>query len=483
MFAFVIYDTRAQTLFMARDRVGIKPLYYHDAGDALYFASEIKALRAAELLPPAVNDQALFDYLVFNRTDIYDETFLNGVKRIPKGCCAVYDQAGLQIRRWWSPDDFRHTPVHTHLKDINAHLDELMVSAVDLRMRSDVPVGSCLSGGLDSSILVGILFQKYGVPEGYPTFTAAFGDHPIDETGYIDALNRRYPFHNARTRPTAASARRNLSRFVYANDEPTTNPSFYSQYEVMRLARDQGVKVLLDGQGGDESFAGYQYFHGFNLYGLLRQKRMGIFGRELILSILRRQHISAYQTLAFQVLPDTVRKQLLLASVPYIEAEWFYHHIERSRIYRDFFDAQDLNHSLVRHFQYKLEHLLRMEDRNSMAFSIEARVPYLDYRLVEYALGLPGDLKVHNGEAKYLQKQALGKYTVSEILNRRDKIGFGTPGDEWMQTAAWQDLTRQCFAEVKAAFPGVFKPRKSLPHKGFERWKINNLGVWKHLFL
>ncbi len=183
------------------------------------------------------------------------------------------------------------------------------------------------------------------------------------------------------------------------------------------------------------------------------------------------------------MLPDGLRKQLLLASVPYIEPDFFYQHIDRSRIYREFFDVQGLNHSLVRHFQYKLEHLLRMEDRNSMAFSLEARVPYLDYRLIEYVLGLPEEFKVRKGETKYLQKRALGKYTVPEILNRRDKIGFGTPGDEWMQTPAWKALTRQCYSDVKAAFPGVFRPQRRLPHKGFDRWKINNLAVWKHLFL
>jgi len=210
---------------------------------------------------------------------------------------------------------------------------------------------------------------------------------------------------------------------------------------------------------------------------------MGPFGQELVNSILRRQDKSAYQTLAFQLLPDGLRKKLLLASVPYISPDFFYQHIDHSRIYQEFFDVQGLNHSLVRHFQYKLEHLLRMEDRNSMAFSLEARVPYLDYRIIEYVLGLPETLKIREGEAKYLQKRALGKYTIPEILNRRDKIGFGTPGDEWMQTPAWKDLTRISYSDLKAAFPDVFKPQRRLPHKGFDRWKINNLAVWKHLFL
>ena len=483
MFAFVIYDTQKQTLFMARDRVGIKPLYYYAAEGSFYFASEIKALRLVLKQPPEVNYQTLFDYLVFNRTDIYDETFLKQVKRIPKGCYAIYDQGALKIERWWDPDVFRHRCQDSQPDKISEKLDELLISAVTLRMRSDVPVGSCLSGGLDSSILVGILFDKYNVAPDYPTFTASFKGHPIDETRYVDQLNRRFPFRNMRTFPTAQTARRQFARFVYFNDEPTTSPSYYSQFEVMRLARENGVTVLLDGQGGDENFAGYQYFHGFNLYGLLRQKQIGCFARELAGIINRGQDISAYQTFLFQILPGPLRKQLLLAAVPYIESDFFDQFIDRSRIYSEFFDAQGLNHSLVRHFQYKLEHLLRMEDRNSMAFSLEARVPYLDFRIIEYVLGLPADLKVRDGETKLLQKNTLGKYTVPEIINRRDKIGFGTPGDEWMQTRNWQTLTRQSYSELRTAFPGVFKPPDHLPSKGVDRWKINNLAVWKNLFL
>ncbi|GAI77322.1 unnamed protein product, partial [marine sediment metagenome] len=195
----------------------------------------------------------------------------------------------------------------------------------------------------------------------------------------------------------------------------------------------------LDGQGGDENFAGYQYFHGFNLYGLLKQKKALRFGSELLKSLLRRQDKSAYQTLLFQVLPGSIRERLLLRTAPYLHPDFFYEYINGSRIYNEFFDADGLNQSLVRHFQYKLEHLLRMEDRNSMAFSLEARVPYLDYRLIEYLLGVSQDLKIRDGETKYLQKKVLGKYTTTEILNRKDKIGFGTPGDEWMLSEAWQD--------------------------------------------
>lgn len=483
MFAFAIYDSEQQTLFLARDRLGIKPLYYSMIDSTLYFASEIKALSAVPLLRSSVNYQSLFDYLVFNRTDIFDETFLNEIKRIPKGHYGTFDTNGLRLTQWWNPENYLHNSSEDNEEEISNIIQDILVSAVQLRMRSDVPVGSCLSGGLDSTILIGILFTHYEVNEVYPTFTASFPGHPIDETRYIDKLNRKYPFRNFRTFPTAEKARNRLRDFVYANDEPTTNSSFYSQYEVMRRARECGVTVLLDGQGGDENFAGYQYFHGFNLYGFLRKKKVLEFGSELLKSLIRKQDRSAYQTLLFQILPDSTRKKLLLTTVPYLHPYFFHEYVKSSRIYNEFFDVDGLNQSLARHFQYKLEHLLRMEDRNSMAFSLEARVPYLDYRLVEYLLAVSEHLKIRNGETKYLQRKALGRYTTPEILSRKDKVGFGTPGNEWMLNESWQNLTDESYNDLTETFPEVFKKNTRLPEKGFDRWKINQLSTWKNIFL
>jgi asparagine synthase (glutamine-hydrolysing) len=449
----------------------------------LYFASEIKALCAIPGLELSLNYQSLFDYLVFNRTDIFDETFISQVKRIPNGYYSTYDADGLKLSQWWNPEYYLQKQQVYDVNQIQSKIQEILISAVRLRMRSDVPVGSCLSGGLDSSILMGILFDHNDISENYQTFTAAFPGHVIDETCYIDTLNRKYPFKNIRTYPTARIAFDKQREFVYTNDEPTTSQSFFSQYEVMKLARDNGVTVLLDGQGGDECFAGYQYFHGFNMYGLLKEKDILHFGMEFLKSLFRKQDKSAFQTLLFQVLPDSLKQSFLLKTVPYLTRDFFYAHIEYSRIYNEFFDADNLNQSLVRHFQYKLEHLLRMEDRNSMAFSLEARVPYLDYRLIEYVLSIPGRLKIHNGETKYLQKLSLGKYTTQEILSRTDKIGFGTPGEEWMLTDDWQKITEDNYSGLCREFQGVFKKNVRLPATGFSKWKINQLAVWKDLFI
>jgi len=485
MFAFALYDRQNRSLFLARDRFGIKPLYYMMRDSTLYFSSEIKALHAVASKKFSLNYQALFDYLVFNRTDIYDETFFNEVKRLPKGSFGIFDIEGLKIEGWWTPERFKRvTDYRMALPEVCATIDEILTSSVTLRLRSDVPVGSCLSGGLDSSILTGILFARNKVADSYATFTASFPDYPVDETKYVTLLNGRYNFRNYQVTPTSEGARAHLKDFVYTNDEPTTGPSFYSQYEVMRLAKDNNVVVLLDGQGGDESFAGYQYFHGFYLSGLLGEKRFASFITEFFRILARQQDKTAYQTLLFQAMRGSVRKKVLFKTAPYIKSDFFCHHINNSRIFNEFFDARDLHTSLIRHFQYKLEHLLRIEDRNSMAFSLETRLPYLDYRLVEYILSISDDYKIKNGETKYLQKEALGKYTIPEILNRRDKIGFGTPSREWMGTPRWNARTEDSARYCEETFSNIFEKRflKQVPNNEYNYWKINQLAVWHQMF-
>lgn len=482
MFAFAVYDSKNGSLFLARDRIGIKPLYYIIHGSDLHFASEMKALLTLPSLNFSLHLQSLFDYLVFNRTDIVDETFFNEIQRLPKGCFAIYDKSGIQITRWWDPEHFLGGTSDDAPSCALETIRDLLISSTQLRMRSDVRVGSCLSGGLDSSILIGLLYSHHNLEQAYPSFTASFPGHPVDETRYVEALNKKYPFTNLKTYPTARKAFDNLWDFVYTNDEPTTNPSFYSQYEVMRLAKENGVTVLIDGQGGDENFAGYQYFHGFYWNGLFLQKRLLQLGTEIFKSLLRKQDSSAYKTFLFQILPDSQRKRFLLRTVPYLNPDFFYGHISSSVVYNEFFRNDSLNSSLLRHFQYKLEHLLRMEDRNSMAFSLEARVPYLDHRLVEYTLGLSEDMKIKNGETKYLQKIALSQYTVQEILDRKDKIGFGTPGKDWMHTKRWENRTKENYFRLSEKYPDIFQKTASLPQSAFDRWKINQLGTWMEIF-
>lgn len=479
MFAFTVYDRQTRSLFLARDRVGVKPLYYATVGGVFYFASETKALRRIPGIDRALNYSALFDYLCFNRTDVSDETFHLSIRKVPKGHYAVIDGNGLRITKWWDPSDYvRNDEQIVSEKEILERIEEIFVSAVKLRMRSDVPVGSCLSGGLDSSIILGIIQQHKLARDNYKTFTVSYPGSPVDESQYIEELSRRYSFPNFKTFPNEKTAADNFEKFSYYMDEPCSSPTFYSQYEVMRLARQHGITVLLDGQGGDEVFAGYQYFHGFNFSELFRRRRYGKLIVELLSCVMRGQEKESYLTFLFQELPDSIKKKLLLRSIGYVSPDFFNKHIEDSLIFQEFFRSQSLNDSLAQHFKYKLEHLLRAEDRNSMAFSIEARVPYLDYRLIEYSLSIPGALKIQKGQNKILQKKALGKYTVEMILERKDKIGFGTPAQAWMRSPVWEDMTRQNYEYVQRALPEVFETPVQLKYNLFDRWKVNQIASW-----
>ncbi|OFX56536.1 MAG: asparagine synthase (glutamine-hydrolyzing) [Bacteroidetes bacterium GWA2_30_7] len=482
MFAFAIYDIIKNIFFIARDRVGIKPFYYLYKNNTFYFASEIKAFLVIPNINLTLNNLTLFDYLCFNRTDIFDETFTNEISRLPKGHYGIIDKNDLEIKKWWSSFDFLSVKTNISFDEAIKTTENIFLSAVELHMRSDVPTGSCLSGGLDSTILLGIIHSKQLATNGFKTFTASFPGTSYDECSYIELLQKKYQFENFRTYPTADGALKNLNEFVYYNDEPTTSPTFYSQFEVMRLAKDNGVTVLLDGQGGDENFAGYQYFHGFNFTGLYKQKQFGKLLIELYKSFIRKQEKEAFQTFLFQILPSSIKKKLLLKTLPYINKDFFYTYIDKSKIFNEFFSAENLNHSLALHFQYKLEHLLRMEDRNSMAFQIESRVPYLDYRLIEYLLSLPANYKIRNGETKFLQKKALENYTIPEIINRKDKLGFATPGKEWMKTNRWESLTIENYKSLCEKMPSIFNKHVSLKDNLYEKWKVNQLYTWQKIF-
>ncbi len=478
MFAFVIYDTKDNSLFFARDRFGIKPLYYIFLGSKIYFASEIKAFKAITEIKLSVNSQSVFDYLVFNRTDIFSDTFFKEIKRIPKGHYGIYNHDGLTIKQWWNPENYLGQCQDSILV-IKEKINQIMNSAVTLRMRSDVNVGSCLSGGIDSSTILGILAKNGFIHNGYATFSASFPGERFDESGYADLLTEKFKCSNYKVYPSSDNCFNELRRFVYVHDEPTINAAYFAQYEVMRLAKEHNVTVLLDGQGADEIFAGYHYLHGFLLLEMIKNKNYAKFTSSLFSTMFRQQQMNAYQTLLFQLVPKKTKTILLRNKASYLTREYFSEHIKESIIFNKFFDANDLNTSLVRHFQYKLEHLLRSEDRNSMAFSIEARVPYLDYRLVEYLFSVSGNLKINRGVTKYIQKQALGQYTIKEILERKDKVGFDTPQNKWFKEKQWQDLANEAARELLEEFPGIFNKNIIKRMNSFDAWKIIQLFVWK----
>jgi asparagine synthase (glutamine-hydrolysing) len=493
MWAFVIFDTVNKKIFAARDRYGIKPFYFLHADKHLAFASEIPPLLSLFDRKPAPDHQSIFDYLVFNRTDQTEKTFFEEIKKLQHGhslsiqLTADGERNGeVKIKKWYdlrknlkepfnSPEEFR----------------EMFGSAVGLRLRSDVPVGVCLSGGLDSSSIVSILLKDYDKYD-LNTFSAVYEKGQLgDETEYIHEYQ---PFleNMYYTTPTAETLQADLSDFVKAHAEPIPSTSPYAQYKVMELAGEH-VVVTLDGQGADEELAGYHYFFGFFFKDLLKQARLGKLSIEIFQYLINHHSLFGLKTFLYFLLPEKSKTNLRVNETGYLNREFVEKYRYFNSIVGNLYNSGSLHEALLDHFEYKLEHLLKWEDRNSMWFSLEARVPFLDYRLVEKTLATQGDLIIKNGMTKHLLRAAMNDTLPEKIRKRKDKIGFGTPQDEWFKKPVWKDTVSEILNSRSFAGRGIIDPDEAIrthtdhlsgkTNASKEIWKWVNLELWYREFI
>lgn len=446
MWAFAIWDANRRRLFCSRDRFGVKPFYYVQTPTLFAFASEPKALWGAGLAQPRPNVPLLEDFLAGYEASRLDETLFAEIQQLPAGHVLSVEAAGIARRRYWS------LPVNAELgpptpdPKVASHVLELLTDAVRLRLRSDVPIGTCLSGGLDSSAIVALVSRLMQAEHDIPraqigdhqkTFTAAYAEADSDERQFAQLVVEQTGADWHLTFPTAQGLQADLERFIWQHDEPPITTSMYAQWCVMRLARERGVTVLLDGQGADELWAGYLPFDVY-LSQMLRAGQWARLLREL-LAIRRvgsRSSLDALRrALAYQ-LPAGAQRRLqharrtrMLGLRPDVAQRAVQRH-------QDIFDS-DARANLPRHLArlaaWNLPRLLRAEDRNSMAFSIEARTPFLDVRLAEYVSQLPAVYRLHTGWSKYALRRALESVLPPAITWRRDKKGFVTPEQQWVQ--------------------------------------------------
>lgn len=488
MWAFAIYDRVQKTLFAARDRYGIKPFYYLAGPGYFAFASEIPPLLSLAADRPQADQQTVFDYLLFNRTDQSERTFFQGLKQLPHGrVLKVARQADGSIEveqgKWY---DLEARVARAVPPASPRQFRELLVDAVGLRLRSDVPVGVCLSGGLDSSSITSLLlndFQKNDLQ----TFSAVYGPGQHgDESHYIQLFRERIANMHYIS-PSAESLLADCDRFITAQAEPLPSTGPYAQFKVMELA-GRHVSVTLDGQGADEILAGYPYFFGYYFKELAARGRLPRLLAEM--SAYWRRHRSAYgfKTFLYFCLPRGLRNGLRRQDRGYLDPAFYRRHAAQSLIGGELHGSADLRRALLNHFEYKLEHLLKWEDRNSMFFSVEARVPFLDHRLVEGTLALSSDLIIRDGLGKHILRQALAGDLPAEIASRVDKIGFETPQEQWFRTPAWRDYIldlissssfcrRDCWdaERIRRLYDQHLAGRKNL---GKDIWKWINLESW-----
>lgn len=469
MWGLAILDLERRTLFLARDRFGVKPLYLRAANGRLAFASEIKAFSALADWAPRANLPRLLDFLVWNVCDHGAETMFDGVVQVPPGHCALLDVSSVlsgggevpavRTAPWYElPAEGAQPP-----DDAAAALREVLEDAVRLRLRADVPVGSCLSGGLDSSSIVCLMSAELARVGGGPvrTVTARSAEREYDEWAYAGAVVERAGATPVVVTPEPDKLFADLDRLVWHQDEPFVSSSIFAQWCVFEAARRAGVVVMLDGQGADETLCGYRGFFGAYLASLLRKGRLVAWAREV--EAMRRTigfgrvRLAGYT--AAYLWPAAIGLVGRLDRRAYADRGWI-----GARHAAAFADdpvrrsggrpssLRDMSVAQVR--ATNLPMLLRWEDRNSMAFSVEARVPFLDYRVVELALRLRDVDKVGGGVAKAVLRRSMRGLVPDAVLDRRDKMGFVTAESVWMRRDR-ADAFRAELVRALDALPGV----------------------------
>lgn len=500
MWGLALWDSYRQRLFCARDRLGVKPFYYYWNGATFAFASEIKALLHLPGLVRRPNDGIIYDYLRYNRTDHTAETFFQEIQQLPPAHYLTLDTAGqCTCQRFWAID--LDQPLMTGRAAEHAQqFYTLFEDAVRLRLRSDVPVGTCLSGGLDSSSIVCVANNL--LTAGKPgeatamggrqqTFSSCYDDPRFDERFYIEQVLAKTGAQANYTFPSGQKLLDVLPRLVWHQDEPFGGLSIFAQWCVMERVAAQKVVVLLDGQGGDELLAGYHPCFDYYWGGLARDSQWGLLWQEW------RAYQQRYQTALPYLALRTLR--------PFAPASWqgaarrwqrggalgIADEFDRAYQHRahEFVERSNdpLRSYLAALTQYSIPMLLRFEDRNSMAHSIEARVPFLDYRLVEYAFRVPAEQKMRNGVTKAILRDAFVGVLPEGVRTRKDKMGFVAPERVWLaqelQSWAHELVTSPSF-QSRAYFAVPQIQQALADHQAGKRdlsklaWRWLNLELW-----
>ncbi|MFL5075580.1 MAG: asparagine synthase (glutamine-hydrolyzing) [Microvirga sp.] len=510
MFAFLIWDEREQILFAARDRFGIKPLYMAGNQRGIAFASEIKQLLGLPGLSGRMNLARVRDFLAAGMSDHTEETLFEGVVQLQPGCCVAI-AAGrawtgrIEPKRWYA------IPPHGTLRLSEAEAAEqfrsLLTDSVRLHLRSDAPVGSCLSGGLDSSSIVCLMSRMLdaeGRGARVNTVSACYDEKAVDETPFMAAVVAHAGAipHRVFPRPEDVFAR--ASDLTWHQDEPFGSTSIFAQWCVFEEARRAGIKVMLDGQGADEALAGYHWTYAWHLLTLIRQ------GRLTALASTVSQRVGAHSCgvadqltrLAAVALPPRLAQALKAgrngAGRRWLRSEAFgtlapdHGALELASAINGLPQVIDVaTLCVVLTFSANLQMLLHWEDRNSMAHSIEARVPFLDHRLVEFALALGNDHKLVGADTKRVLRRAMADVLPPKILARRDKLGFATPEEAWFR-GPLKPLILDGVEATLARFPGLLDARAtralvSAMLEGqrpvdFTAWRIVSIGLWGERF-
>ena len=479
MFAFAIVDTVAQQVFAARDRFGEKPFYYAADKELFTFASEMKALWAIGIHKKP-DDKMLLNYLTLGyiqNPNNKEQTFFENIISLPPGNYLQFHikTFEIEIHSYWDID--KETVNNISPADAIEEFNALFTESIQRRLRSDVAVGTSLSGGLDSSSILSAINNKGNI---FNTFSAVFNGFEKDESKFIHSVinhlaeekSTNGPIQQNFTEPSALGLIKDFEKLCYHQEEPFSSGSVYAQYKVFELAKHKNVKVLLDGQGADETLAGYNK----HIHWHLQQQ----VGNNHLLNSYREQKMLTANKIPFK----WGFKNYLAAYFPghamvHLEHLEYLKLLKQKDIDRGFLESlkgrewegilkpliTKLNDILYFNTQtLGLEELLRYADRNSMAHGREVRLPFLSHELVKFIFSLPANYKIHDGWTKWLLRKAMDKKLPDEIVWRKDKVGYEPPQQQWMQNEILQDHMQE--AKRKLVSKGILN--KSVLNKKIE---------------
>ena len=478
MWAFALYDKTKQQIFCSRDRFGIKPFYFCEVGERLCFGSEIKQL--LPFLPEnIVNKQILLDYLFIGVEEYNYQTFFKDIQKLPQGHNLIYElkSGSYEIKPYYeiNIDEKIGKLSFNEAKD---RFKGLFEDSINLRLRSDVKVGSCLSGGLDSSSIAVTAAQKYNTESTDDKFGAVHArsiEKNTDESDLAQIVAETANLDLHFTSPDQKDFEKILEDVIKIQEEPFGSPSIMMQYFVFQKAKDEGLVVMLDGQGGDELLLGYDRYFVAWLHSIKGISRLFNFRK-----IVSNSKLSSLQLLKYYLYfsNSKVRKAKIRRKFSFIKEEYLTQLNTGllQKLSHGFHSLAGLQKDEV--LKYQLPHLLKYEDKNSMAHSIESRLPFLDYRLLEFALSLPPDYKIKKGWSKYILRKSMDNQLDKEVLWRKNKFGFEAPMKIWMSD-------HEKIKEIINGSVILNRIMQSIPNNFYNLtiiWRLYNIALWEKAF-
>jgi asparagine synthase (glutamine-hydrolysing) len=488
MWAFALWDIKEKKLFCSRDRFGIKPFYYTNKNDQFFFASEIKAL--LECVPAKINKDTLYKYLYYDEIDTSNDTFFEGITQLSPGHSLTIKKGTLNVKRYYILEKkiklIQNNPVRGFF--------ERFMRAVELRLRSDVSIGFALSGGVDSSSIVGMAHNISG-REKKDTFSIVYPGTVIDESSYIDEVIQKIQFNNHKLTPAKEDLKHDLDNFIYYQEEPVPNLSYYNEYKLRSYIQEKKVVVTLEGQGADEIVTGYRSFvlpfyfdliESFQWKKLLNEiKQFKKLYPQTFFNILLRYCLSKLP----QNLVQTLKKIIKKRQNPLINSNYFG---SLPNIISPKNKCTNLNSALMNSLRvHSLPKQLTRADKSAMAHSIECRFPFLDHNLVEYSFSLSNDQKMHNGVTKKVLRLAMQEHIPVKVFKRRDKKGFLSPQATWIRELrdvfdliVYSEEFKKLEYINWIAFEKKYSELITYKHNNSQEiWKILSVFLWEKTFI